>query len=117
MGLKRLFKKSLIGGGNIVYGHVTDALVKKRKTGKSFRECLGDSVSETIKEDLPGTSHIYQSGRKDGRIQGTAEQAQRDARKFEQLEHNHASDRKRWNAQKQQYEELLDDAEYELSKR
>ena len=73
MGFKRLIKKGLLGGaGSMIEGHIFDAIQKKKETGKSFRECLSESVKETFTEDLPGTSHVYQMGKTDGRKQGTA---------------------------------------------
>ena len=82
MSIKRLVKKGILGGGGgLITGHIFDAIQKKEETGKTFKECLEDSVKETISEDLPGTSHIYQVGKKDGRIQGTIEQAKRDEKK------------------------------------
>ena len=110
MGLKRLFKKTVFGG-DLIRGHIIDAIQKKAKSGKSFRDCLEESVKETLTEDLPGTSNIYQMGRKDGRIQGTAEQAARDEKKLKEIQEKHETDRKRWNEQKQAYEDLLDEAE------
>ena len=79
MGFKRLIKKGLLGGaGGMIEGHIFDAIQKKKETGKSFRECLNESVKETFTEDMPGTSHVYQMGKNDGRKQGTEEQAKRD---------------------------------------
>lgn len=72
----------MLGGlGGMIEGHIIDAIQKKKETGKSFRECLSESVKETITEDMPGTSHIYQMGKTDGRKQGTVEQAHRDEKK------------------------------------
>lgn len=109
MGIKRFILKNVANGP--IYGHVFDALEKKRKTGKSFRECLGESVRETWQEDMPGVSHAYKAGRVDGRVQGTCEQAQKDEKKFKQLHDKHEKDRKEWKKQRQQYEDLLDDVE------
>ncbi len=57
MGFKRFLLKSSFGGG-LIQGHIVDALAKKAKTGKTFRECLGESVKETFTEDNPVTSHV-----------------------------------------------------------
>lgn len=83
MGFKRLIKKGLLGGGSMIEGHIFDAIQKKIETGKSFRECLKESVKETVTEDMPVTSHIYQMGKTDGRKQGTIEQAKRDEKKMQ----------------------------------
>lgn len=117
MGIKRLLKKTLMGGGNPVYGHVFDAFVKKQKTGKPIKECLKDSFNETIQEDMPITSHIYKEGKKDGRIQGTIEQANRDEEKFRKLAEQHDSDRRNLKNQIKEYEDLLDDVEAEFKQR
>ena len=109
MGIKRLLKKTIGFGGGIVQGHIVDALQKKYKTGKSFRDCLGQSVKETFTEDLPGTSHIYDIGRKDGRVQGTVEQAERDERKMKQMHEAHEKDRKRWQEIDYEKDKLLDE--------
>lgn len=111
MALKRLLKKTLFGGGNMIQGHIFDALDKKRKTGKPFRECLRESINETIQEDMPGTSHIYRRGRSDGKVQGIAEQAQKDEEKFRAQHEAHESDRKEWQSKRKEYEELLNDIE------
>ena len=65
MGFKRFFDKVLIKGP--ILGHIDDAIEKKNETGKSFSECLSESIKETVTEDMPGTSQIYQMGRSDGR--------------------------------------------------
>ena len=115
MGFKRLLKKGLLGGaGSMIEGHIFDAIQKKKETGKSFRECLSESVKETFTEDFPGTSHVYQMGKTDGRKQGTAEQAKRDETKMKQMREDHERDRKRWNEEKQAYVDLLDETENKL---
>lgn len=114
MGFKRFLIKNYLTPGGPIAGHIIDAFDKKDKTGKGFVECLKDSVKETVCEDMPGTSQVYREGHKDGRIQGTAEQARRDERKFRQMHDKHEADRRRWNAEKQEYEDLLDDIENNL---
>ena len=110
MGLKNLIKKGIFGGvSGMIQGHIFDALEKKKKTGKSFRDCLEKSVKETITEDMPGTSHVYKMGHKDGRVQGTAEQARRDENKFRKLKSQHEQDRKNWKAIDKKKDELIDD--------
>lgn len=117
MGFKRLLKKTAMGGGNLVYGHIFDAFVKKHASGKSFKECLKDSFDETVQEDMPVTSHIYKQGRKDGRIQGTIEQANRDEKKFKEQELRYDLETHKLKNQINEYENLLDDVEEELKQR
>lgn len=108
MGFKRLMKKGLLGGaGNIIVGHIFDAIQKKKETGKSFRECLNESVKETITEDMPGTSHVYQMGKADGRIEGAVEQAKRDEIKILRIEEDHERDRQEWERIDKEKDELL----------
>ena len=109
MALKRLLKKSVFGGGSLIRGHIYDAIDKKRKTGKSFKECLQESINETIQEDMPVASHIYQQGKHDGKIDGIAEQAQRDEKKIKNIQDEHQKDREEWRKLKNDYEDLLDD--------
>ncbi len=109
MGFTRLLGKLIMGGGNPVTGHVQDALIKKFKTGKPFIECLKESVNETITEDMPGTSHVYQKGKKDGRVQGTVEQANRDKKKFEDLREKHDKDRGEWQKIDREKDKLIDE--------
>ena len=110
MGFKRLLKKGFLGGGGgLIQGHIIDALAKKKKTGKSFRECLEESVKETFTEDLPGTSHVYQMGKKDGREQGTVEQATRDEKKMQQLHEQHEQDREKWKKIDKEKDDLIDE--------
>lgn len=112
MGLKRLIKKGLLGdAGSMIEGHIYDAIQKKKKTGKSFRECLNESVKETFTEDLPGTSHVYQMGKKDGRKQGTAEQAKRDEIKIQKMREDHERDRQKWEQIDKEKDELIDEME------
>lgn len=108
MGIKRLLKKGFIGGG-LIQGHIIDALQKKKETGKSFRDCLEQSVKETFTEDLPVTNHIYDMGRKDGRVQGTVEQAERDERKMKQMHDEYEKDRRCWQEIDHKKDELLDE--------
>ena len=113
MGYKRLIQKTLMGGGldpiSAVIGHLEDAYHKKKVSGKSYSECLKDSVKETLYEDLPGTSHIYKAGHKDVRKKGIAEQAARDAKKIQDMNRLHKRDRENWRRTQQGYEDLLDD--------
>ena len=48
-------------------------------------------------------------GHKEGKIEGTIEQSQRDEKKMKEMHQNHESDRKRWNKEKQEYEDLIND--------
>ena len=111
MGLKRLLKKAFSGGGSMIRGHIIDAIQKKIETGKSFRECLDQSVKETFTEDLPGTSYVYQMGHKDGKIEGTIEQAARDEKKMQDIHDKHEKDKEEWCRIDKEKDELLDEAE------
>ena len=53
-------------------------------------------------------------GRSKGKKEGTAEQAARDEKKFKDMHQKHENDRKRWNQEKQAYEDLLDETENKL---
>ena len=114
MGFKRLIKKRLLGGGSMIEGHIFDAIQKKIETGKSFRECLKESVKETVTEDMPVTSHIYQMGKTDGRKQGTIEQAKRDEKKMQKMQEDHERDRQGWERINKEKDELLDEKEKNL---
>ena len=108
MGFKRLIKKGLLGGaGGMIEGHIFDAIQKKKETGKSFRECLNESVKETITEDMPGTSHVYQMGKADGRMEGAVEQTKRDEIKILKIEEGHERDRQEWERIDKEKDELL----------
>jgi hypothetical protein len=109
MGLKRLGKKTILGGGSFIAGHIQDALKKKEITGKSFRECLEDSIKETFTEDLPGTSHVYNIGKKDGKIVGTIEQAARDVKKAKEIEKKHKEKVTKLKRINQAYKDLLNE--------
>ena len=53
-------------------------------------------------------------GHTKGKKEGTAEQAARDEKKFKDMHQQHEKDRKRWNEEKQAYEDLLDETENKL---
>lgn len=53
-------------------------------------------------------------GFKKGKKEGTAEQAARDEKKFKDMHQKHEIDCKRWNKEKQAYEDLLDEIENKL---
>lgn len=114
MGFKRLIKKGLLGGGSMIEGHIFDAILKKKETGKSFRECLSESVKETFTEDMPGISHIYQMGKTDGRKLGTIEQAKRDEKKIQKMQEDHERDRQEWERIDKEKDELIDEKEKNL---
>ena len=115
MGLKRLIKKGLLGGaGGLIEGHIFDALQKKKKTGKPFRKCLEESVKETFTEDFPGTSHIYQIGKSDGKKEGTIEQAKRDEAKMQKIHKEHEYEREKWKEIDKKKDELIDELENSL---
>lgn len=97
------------GAGGMIEGHIIDAIQKKKETGKSFRECLSESVKETITEDMPGTSHIYQMGKTDGRKQGTVEQAHRDEKKMRKMQKDHERDRQEWEKIDKEKDDLIDE--------
>ncbi|MBO4673361.1 MAG: hypothetical protein J5616_03330 [Bacteroidaceae bacterium] len=109
MGLKRLFKKGLLGGGNLIEGHIFDALQRKKETGKPFRQCLEESVKETIAEDFPGTSHVYEMGKNDGKKQGTIEQAERDEAKMLRIHEEHEREREKWREIDKEKDSLIDE--------
>ncbi|MBR5943721.1 MAG: hypothetical protein IKZ94_02100 [Lachnospiraceae bacterium] len=110
MGLKRLIKKGILGGGGqLIEGHIKDAIKKNKETGKPFRDCLEESVKETFTEDLPGTSHIYKMGEIDGRVKGTTEQANRDEKKIQELKGVHERDRAEWKQTDELKDKLIDD--------
>lgn len=115
MGIKRLFKKGFLGGGGLlIEGHIFDALQKKKETGKSFRECLSQSVKETFTEDLPGTSHIYHMGHRDGKIEGVVEQATRDEKMLQDMHKRHEDEREEWRSIDKEKDELLSEIENQL---
>lgn len=115
MGFKRLIKKGLLGGVvGMIEGHIFDAIQKKVKTGKSFRECLSESVKETITEDMPETNYIYQMGKTDGKKQGTVEQAKRDEKKMQKMQTDHERDRQEWKKIDKEKDELIDEMEKSL---
>lgn len=112
MSLKRLIAKTgCVSVPGIVAGHLLDAAKKKKESGKSYGDCLKQSIKETVCEDMPGTSHIYRTGHKDGKVEGTIEQAQRDKRKMEAMKEAHEADRKRWKKIDKEKDKLLDEAE------
>ena len=84
----------LLGGP--IPGHFMDAIDKTRKNGKPFRKNLEASFKETVTEDLPGTSHIYNAGRFDGKKEGTVEQAMRDEEKMQELNDAHSQEKEEW---------------------
>ena len=66
---------------------------------------------------MPGVSHMYQQGKKDGRVQGTIEQARRDEKKFKEQAERHASDSRKWEREKEEYEELLNEIQSDYEER
>ena len=110
MGIKRLIRKGLLGGaGGIIEGHIYDAIQKKTETGKTFKECLAESVKETVGEDLPGTSHVYQMGKTDGRKQGAVEQAKLDEEKMQKMRVDHDRDRNKWKEIDKEKDDIIED--------
>ena len=53
-------------------------------------------------------------GHSKGKKEGTTEQAARDEKKIKEMHQQHENDRKRWNEEKQAYEDLLDETEKKL---
>lgn len=53
-------------------------------------------------------------GHSKGKKEGTAEQAGRDEKKFQEMHQQHESDRKRWNKERKDYEDLLNETENRL---
>ena len=53
-------------------------------------------------------------GHSKGKKEGTEEQAARDEKKIKEMHQQHENDRKRWNEEKQAYEDLLDETENKL---
>lgn len=58
---------------------------------------------------MPGTSHLYQMGKNDGKVEGTIEQAERDEKKMQQIQEKHDKDRKRWEKIDNEKDDLLDE--------
>ena len=110
MSLKRLISKGALAGvPGFAAGHLVDAFFKKQETGKDFTDCLKESVKETLTEDLPGTSHLYQSGRQEGKREGIVEQSKRDERKFAELHNRHEEDRRQWKKIDKKKDKLIND--------
>lgn len=55
---------------------------------------------------------VYEKGKKNGKIEGVKEQADRDEKKMRNINQKHEDDRKRWKEQQNAYEELLKDVEH-----
>ena len=55
----------------------------------------------------------YAAGHTSGKKEGTAEQAHRDEKKIRDIQEEHEQDRKDWNEQKKNYEDLLNDIDGE----
>ena len=109
MSIKQLIIKTLKGGGSPILGNTVYAIERMNKTGNSFMDSLKKSVTETITEDMPISSDLYQWGKRDGRVQGTVEQAKRDEKKFHELHAKHESDRKRWKDSDKKKDDLIDE--------
>ena len=109
MSIKQVIIKTLKGGGSPILGHTVDAIERMNKTGNSFMDSLKKSVTETITEDMPISSDLYQWGKRDGMVQGTVEQAKRDEKKFNDLHAKHESDRKRWKDIDKEKDNLIDE--------
>lgn len=109
MGIKRLIKKEMLGGGDLLRGHIFDAIKKKAETGKSFQECLSESIKETVTEDMPGLSHVYQMGKTDGRKQGSVEQAKIYEEKMNRMEDRHERDREQWKEIDKEKDKIIDE--------
>ena len=92
MVLIRLAKKIFSCGGNLVKGHIYDAIEKKARTGKPFRECLEESLKKALAEDIHGSSHIYQNDKKNGKVKGTDEEIAKDKRKMSAMLNKHQKD-------------------------
>lgn len=60
------------------------------------------------------SSASYVVGKLRGKKEGTVEQAARDEKKIKDIHQQHENDRKRWNEEKQAYEDLLDETENKL---
>ena len=105
MNLKRLAKKTLLFGP--IPGHILDALEKSRKNKKKFLTSLEASLKETITEDMPGTSHIYDAGRYEGKKEGTVEQAKRDEEKMQEIIDDHSQERERWKTSMRKKDDII----------
>ena len=94
MNLKRLAKKMILGGP--IHGHIMDAIEKTQKNGKPFLKNLDASLKETVTEDMPGTSHVFNAGRYEGKKEGTVEQAIRDEETMQELNNAHSQEKEKW---------------------
>lgn len=106
MGNKRFIAKVL---GGPIQGHFFDAYIKKKETGRSFGDCLKESVKETFTEDMPGTRHVYQMGKTKGQIEGRVEQAKLDSRKMQKMHDDHENDRKAWRKIDKEKDDLINE--------
>jgi hypothetical protein len=68
---------------------------------KPIAKALGDVF---MKHKVPIVSDYYRKGK----VDGTAEQAQKDEAKFQQQHEQHESDRNSWKNRKQEYDNILD---------
>jgi hypothetical protein len=94
MGFGRFLKKAAVDalpGGYI--GRILKRAVDKEENPL---KAVFNDVKETICEDAPGTSHLYKAGKHDGEKKGRADQAETDAKKFDEMNAKHEEDSKRW---------------------
>lgn len=52
MGIDRLIGKGHFGGGRLIEQYIAEALEKKKKTGKSFDECLEECLNDISDMDF-----------------------------------------------------------------
>ena len=92
--------KAVVRGATAVGKAVTEHFVKH---GSKY--LFGGGAAYAVGEAV---------GHSKGKKEGTAEQAARDEKKIKEMHQQHENDRKRWNEEKQAYEDLLDETENKL---
>ena len=102
MGFKRFLKKSFIPGyrlKNVVENVVTFGVV----------DGLKEEFKETYLEDMPGTSHIYNAGKYEGKKEGYVKASNEYENKFIKQANEFLNQTKDITNQRDEYEQLLDD--------
>lgn len=95
--------KAVVRGATAVGKAVTEHFVKH---GSKYLFGVGVAAANYAVGEAVGHSK--------GKKEGTAEQAARDEKKIKEMHQQHENDRKRWNEEKQAYEDLLDETENNL---
>ena len=110
MGFGRFIFKTVVPGGHLI------STIKNVVDEGNIVDGVKKTYKQYVQEDIPGISHIYQSGKKDGKVEGYAEASDEYEKKLISQAELFLKQKQIFEQERDEYESLLDEYEKEIDR-